>query len=290
VRPASLIALFGDLYAVFVRMQGIAEANFPQIEQQMGIALPLIDVFGKKYSFRYRFWINNASRMYLVEGTQDLQRRFRLSVGDVLMFAKHPESNTYYVCGRKGCPGETSRRPPTKRPDGMPSSKRIKSERSGTKIATVQTHPESTSVQKVDEIKTAIKVVQKDATLPPIEGDDALNRAKRIKPTKPSLPSPPVGGEVPLGTKTHTGMGAATKVHHNQRESNESWNATSLPPRLDGVFRAVANQSGAISHTDGVVPQYGMWSAKATLGGEPFEAFFDTEQRAVAAYEAVRQS
>lgn len=274
-------------------MQGIAEANFPQIEQQMGIALPLIDVFGKKYSFRYRFWINNASRMYLVEGTQDLQRRFRLSVGDVLMFAKHLDSNTYYVCGRKGCPGETSRRPPTKRPDGSnQSSKRIKSERNGTKVAqTVQNHPESISVQKVDEIKSAIKVVQKDATLPPKESDDALNKAKRIKPTKPSMPSPPsLGGVVP-GTKSHTGIGAATKVHHNQQESNESWNPTSLPPRLDGVFRAVANQSGALTpQTDGVVPQYGMWSAKATLGGEPFEAFFDTEQRAVAAYEAVRQS
>lgn len=281
-------------------MQGIAEANFPHIEQQMGINLPLIDVFGKKYSFRYRFWINNASRMYLVEGTQDLQRRFRLSVGDVLMFAKHPESNTYYVCGRKGCPGETSRRPPTKRPEGVTKSKRNKlSEGDGGKPSAVRTHPEINTQKKVDETKTVLKLVQKDGIAPKesveVVGrvDDGARKAKKVKPTRPSssLSQPTVGdSQHVIGMKKHFGL--VNQQMHRKQDSNESWNPTSLPPRVDGVFRLVPSVSGLVSQSqvDGVMPQYGYWSAKATLGGEPFEAFFDTEQRAIAAYEAVRQS
>lgn len=43
--------------------QSQAEVHFPDIEAQTGIPLSVIDTFNKKHQLRYRFWINNASRM-----------------------------------------------------------------------------------------------------------------------------------------------------------------------------------------------------------------------------------
>lgn len=66
------------------------------------------------------------------------------------------------------------------------------------------------------------------------------------------------------------------------------WNAHSLPPRRDGVFRAAP--AGAAQDADRVVAQYGAWSALVNLGGEPFQAFFDSREAAAAALQAALQS
>ena len=61
-------------------MQGQAETHLPPLESQSGITLQLADTLGKKHSFKFRFWINNQSRMYLLEGTQDVQTRYGMQV------------------------------------------------------------------------------------------------------------------------------------------------------------------------------------------------------------------
>lgn len=71
--------------------------------------LPLMDVFGQTKEFRFRYWVNNNSRMYLIESTQSLLTMFKLGVGDVLMFGKDT-SNTVYVCGRKRTEGDVCRK------------------------------------------------------------------------------------------------------------------------------------------------------------------------------------
>lgn len=43
--------------------QTIAEAHFPNVESQNGTVLHVIDSEGKRHTFRFRFWINNQSRM-----------------------------------------------------------------------------------------------------------------------------------------------------------------------------------------------------------------------------------
>ena len=50
---------------------------------------------------RFRFWINNQSRMYLLEGTKPIQRLYQLGVGDVIQFAKLPDGKLV-ACGRRG--------------------------------------------------------------------------------------------------------------------------------------------------------------------------------------------
>lgn len=66
------------------------------------------------------------------------------------------------------------------------------------------------------------------------------------------------------------------------------WSALSLPPRRDGVFRAVP--ASAVQAGDRVVAQYRAWSALVNLGGELFQAFFDTHDTAAAALQAALQS
>ena len=46
-----------------------------------------------------RFWINNQSRMYLLEGAAELQKRYNLHVDDVMVFAHSPDGSLV-VAGR----------------------------------------------------------------------------------------------------------------------------------------------------------------------------------------------
>lgn len=48
---------------------------------------------------RHRFWINNQSRMYLLEGAGELHRQFGMNVGDVMVFAQKTD-RTLVVAGR----------------------------------------------------------------------------------------------------------------------------------------------------------------------------------------------
>lgn len=66
------------------------------------------------------------------------------------------------------------------------------------------------------------------------------------------------------------------------------WSAHSLPPRRDGVFRAAP--AAAAQGGDRVVAQCGAWSALVSLGGELFQAFFDSHEAAAAALQAALQS
>lgn len=67
------------------------------------------------------------------------------------------------------------------------------------------------------------------------------------------------------------------------------WSGYSLPMRRDGVFRAVPN-TAVMQEGDRVLAQYGAWSAIVSVGGELFQAFFDTHEAANAALEAALQS
>ena len=45
-----------------------ARAHLPSLEDKQGIHVDMIDTFGTRHKFRYCSWINNSSRMYLLEG------------------------------------------------------------------------------------------------------------------------------------------------------------------------------------------------------------------------------
>lgn len=125
--------------------KAVAEGHFPNLSEPAGIVLRLVDVFGSTRGLRFRYWVNNNSRMYIVEGTLPLLKTFKLGVGDVLMFAKDT-SGQIYVCGRKGTKDDMFRKPPShtrkaKKKKGDVCKDHIKLERAMGKSSTAVAAP-----------------------------------------------------------------------------------------------------------------------------------------------------
>lgn len=65
-----------------------AEAYFPPISQPEGLPLRIQDVKGKEWLFQFRFWPNNNSRMYVLEGVTPCIQSMQLQAGDTVMFSR----------------------------------------------------------------------------------------------------------------------------------------------------------------------------------------------------------
>ena len=67
----------------------------------------------------FRFWINNQSRMYLLEGTADLQHHLHLKMGDVLIFAQK-EDSTIVLAGRPPTKADAVKKPTMRKASPSP--------------------------------------------------------------------------------------------------------------------------------------------------------------------------
>ncbi|XP_027330705.1 B3 domain-containing transcription repressor VAL1-like isoform X2 [Abrus precatorius] len=65
-----------------------AEAYFPPISQSEGIPLQIQDVKGNEWTFQFRFWPNNNSRMYVLEGVTPCIQSLQLNAGDTVTFSR----------------------------------------------------------------------------------------------------------------------------------------------------------------------------------------------------------
>ncbi|KAJ8761636.1 hypothetical protein K2173_004412 [Erythroxylum novogranatense] len=65
-----------------------AEAYFPPISQPEGLPLKVQDSKGKEWIFQFRFWPNNNSRMYVLEGVTPCIQNMRLQAGDIVTFSR----------------------------------------------------------------------------------------------------------------------------------------------------------------------------------------------------------
>ncbi|KAI8477513.1 MAG: DNA-binding pseudobarrel-protein domain-containing protein-containing protein [Monoraphidium minutum] len=91
--------------------KAVAEQYFPKLDSPTGMSLQVEDAHGGTYTLRWRFWINNQSRMYLLEGTADLQQHYHLKMGDVLIFAqKGDRDKTVVLAGRPATRADAMRR------------------------------------------------------------------------------------------------------------------------------------------------------------------------------------
>lgn len=61
----------------------IGQAYFPSISHPEGLPLKVQDVKGKEWVFQFRFWPNNNSRMYVLEGITPCIQSMQLQAGDV---------------------------------------------------------------------------------------------------------------------------------------------------------------------------------------------------------------
>ncbi|XP_006283162.2 B3 domain-containing transcription factor VAL3 isoform X1 [Capsella rubella] len=65
-----------------------AEAFFPQISHPEGVPLKIQDPMGKEWTFQFRFWPNNNSRIYVLEGVNPCIQSLVLQTGDTVIFSR----------------------------------------------------------------------------------------------------------------------------------------------------------------------------------------------------------
>ncbi|GER53037.1 transcription factor, partial [Striga asiatica] len=78
-----------------------AEAFFPCISQAEGTPLKIQDMNGKEWVLQFRFWSNNHSRMYVLEGITPCIQSMQLSAGDVVTFSWLEPDGKLVIGGRK---------------------------------------------------------------------------------------------------------------------------------------------------------------------------------------------
>ncbi|CAK8537957.1 unnamed protein product [Lathyrus sativus] len=65
-----------------------AEAFLPPISQSEGVPLQFQDLKGNEWTFQFRFWPNNNSRMYVLEGVTPCIQSLQLNAGDTVTFSR----------------------------------------------------------------------------------------------------------------------------------------------------------------------------------------------------------
>ena len=61
------------------------QAYFPSISQSECLPLRIQDVKGNEWTFQFRFWPNNNSRMYVLEGVTPCMQAMQLQAYDTGM-------------------------------------------------------------------------------------------------------------------------------------------------------------------------------------------------------------
>ncbi|KAJ0237882.1 B3 domain-containing transcription factor FUS3 [Hirschfeldia incana] len=79
-----------------------AEAHLPALESKEGIPIKMEDLDGLQvWNFKYRYWPNNNSRMYVLENTGDFVNAHGLQQGDFIMVYQNVYPNNYVIQARK---------------------------------------------------------------------------------------------------------------------------------------------------------------------------------------------
>ncbi|XP_074340493.1 B3 domain-containing protein Os07g0563300-like isoform X2 [Apium graveolens] len=90
-----------------------AEVYLPPISNPEGIPLPVQDLKGQEWVFQFRFWPNNNSRMYVLEGVSPCIQSMQLRAGDTITFNRNPHGKLVMGC-RKTCTASDQKKEPVK--------------------------------------------------------------------------------------------------------------------------------------------------------------------------------
>ena len=132
-------------------LQANAEKHLPFLEKQAPSEIYARDTFGNTVMFKFRFWINNQSRMYLLEGTQKIRNAYRLGPGDVIQFGKNA-AGELIVAGRKGTQSDMHRKPPPPRGSSpaltgqKPAAKRRRAQPAGAAQSAAMLHTDANTL------------------------------------------------------------------------------------------------------------------------------------------------
>ncbi|KAF6163275.1 hypothetical protein GIB67_025139 [Kingdonia uniflora] len=78
-----------------------AEAYLPAISHPEGLPLKVQDIKGNEWVFQYRFWPNNNSRMYVLEGVTPCIQEMQLQAGDIVTFSRMDPEGKLVMGSRK---------------------------------------------------------------------------------------------------------------------------------------------------------------------------------------------
>ncbi|XP_071692869.1 B3 domain-containing transcription factor FUS3-like [Rutidosis leptorrhynchoides] len=75
-----------------------AETHLPELIAKEGIILEMDDMDGRHvWCFKYRFWPNNNSRMYVLEATGEFAEKHELKLGDYIMLYRDSVNLNYVI-------------------------------------------------------------------------------------------------------------------------------------------------------------------------------------------------
>ncbi|KZV42050.1 hypothetical protein F511_18396 [Dorcoceras hygrometricum] len=79
-----------------------AEAYLPVLDSKEGIPISMLDMDGiHEWWFKFRYWPNNSSRMYVLESTGDFVNAHGLLPGDYILVYQNIEDRRYVIEARK---------------------------------------------------------------------------------------------------------------------------------------------------------------------------------------------
>ncbi|GLT81609.1 hypothetical protein SLE2022_000500 [Rubroshorea leprosula] len=79
-----------------------AEAHLPVLDSKDGILISMDDMDGLHvWRFKYRFWPNNNSRMYVLENTGEFVSTHGLQLGDFIMVYQDSQNQNYVIQAKK---------------------------------------------------------------------------------------------------------------------------------------------------------------------------------------------
>ncbi|KAG5534665.1 hypothetical protein RHGRI_022704 [Rhododendron griersonianum] len=85
-----------------------AEAFLPALVEKEGFFMSMHDMSGLHvWNFRFRYWPNNTSRMYVLENTGEFVNTHGLTPGDYMMIYQDPENQNYFIQARKATDQES---------------------------------------------------------------------------------------------------------------------------------------------------------------------------------------
>ncbi|XP_010249172.1 PREDICTED: B3 domain-containing transcription factor FUS3-like isoform X2 [Nelumbo nucifera] len=79
-----------------------AEAHLPILDTKEGMFIDMDDMDGLRvWNFKYRFWPNNNSRMYILENIGEFVKMHGLQLGDFIMLYRDDQNQKYVIRARK---------------------------------------------------------------------------------------------------------------------------------------------------------------------------------------------
>lgn len=231
----------------------IAEQYFPRLEMASGITIQANDLEGRTYNFKWRFWVNNSSRMYLLEGAAELHSAYELGVGDVMVFAQKTDSSLL-MAGRPATKNDHIKKAPVKRSGGAKEGGG-----GGARGARGEGRPRGRQNAAKDG------AARGDGGG---DGDGGRGRKRRMAAL--------AAGQQALGSGLVGGP----------RSRELTLQLLDIAAPADGIFRAVVGPAAAAC-TVGVAPaRNDRWTVTLSLAGEFYQAFFESREDALEAHNA----